>query len=114
MPAVNYDLTIEQGATFCQKFVWKDSEEVPVDLSTYTARMQIRTSCHTDALLVSLTSASGITLGSDGSILIEIDAITTAGFPIVKGHYDLELISVDDTVTRLVQGSVVVSGEVTR
>lgn len=114
MPAVNHDLTIEQGATFCQKFVWKDSEGVAVDLSTYTARMQIRTGCQTDALVVSLTSASGITLGADGSILIEIDAVTTAGFDIVKGHYDLELVSSDDTVTRLVQGGVVISGEVTR
>ena len=114
MPAVNYDLTIEQGATFCQKFVWKDEEGTAMDLSQFAARMQIRSGCKDDTVLVSLISGNGIVLGADGSILIEIDAVATSALPIAKGRYDLELVATDDKVTRLVQGNVVVSGEVTR
>ena len=42
MAAAQYDILIEQGATFSRTFVWKDSSEVAVDLTGYTARMQIR------------------------------------------------------------------------
>ena len=41
-PAV-VNLTIYQGSTFMQEFQWKTGNPaVPVDLTGYTARMQIR------------------------------------------------------------------------
>ena len=42
--AAVYDITIEQGATFRLSLVWKDSSNVPVNLTGYTARMQVRRS----------------------------------------------------------------------
>jgi len=113
MPAANYDILIEQGATYQQEFVWKDSEGVPIDLTTYIGRMQVR-QLKTEAILLNLTEGSGVTLGSDGSINIEVSATNTSALPIVPARYDLELQSADGTVTRLLQGTVAISAEVTR
>jgi hypothetical protein len=113
MPAANYDLYIEQGATYSQEFVWKDSEGTPIDLSTYTSRMQVR-QVKTENIILNLTNTSGMTLGDDGSIKIEVSATATSALPTLSARYDLELQSTDGTVTRLLQGEVVISAEVTR
>jgi hypothetical protein len=113
MPAANYDLYIEQGATYSQEFVWKDSTGTPINLSTYTARMQVR-QVKTENIILNLTSGSGITLGSNGSIKILVSATGTSALPILNARYDLELQNASGVVTRLLQGDVVISAEVTR
>ena len=113
MPAANYDILIEQGATYRQDFVWKDSAGDPIDLSTYTARMQVR-KLKTEELLLNLAEGTGITLGNDGSIEVEVSATVTETLPVVCGRYDLELEDSNGIVTRLLQGDVTISAEVTR
>ena len=113
MPAANYDILIEQGATYRQEFVWKDSAGVAINLTGYTARMQVR-QLKTETVLLSLVQGSGITLGVNGSILIFVSATATTALPLVPARYDLELQSADGTVTRLIQGDVTISAEVTR
>lgn len=116
MPAATYDLYIEQGATFVKQITWKDSSGTPVDLSGYTARMQFRSSVNSDTILFSATTTNGkITLGgAAGTIDIEIDATDTTAFAFVSAVYDLELESASGFVTRLLEGGVEVSKEVTR
>ena len=113
MPAANYDILIEQGATYRQEFIWKDSEGEAIDLSGYTARMKIR-QLKTDNVIVSLTSGSGIQLSSGGSIIVSISATDTEMLPLCRARYDLELVNGSGTVTRLLQGFVTISAEVTR
>ena len=115
MAAADYDLLIEQGATFDLSIVWKDNEDNPIDISGYSARMQIRKTYDSDPV-ISLTSDSdgGIVLGGvDGTINIAIDAEATEGIEIRRGRYDLEL-EFNEVVTRLLQGSVDISREVTK
>lgn len=109
------NLTLPQGATWDVSLTWNDSDGLPVNLSGYTAAMQVRES-YTDAVtVVSLTAGSGITLGGTaGTIGITVGAATTAGVAAGNYVYDLELVSGGGVVTRLVQGSVVVTPEVTR
>ena len=115
MPAANYNLLIEQGATFTQEFVWKDSAGTPIDLTGCSARMKIR-KLKTDEVVVSLTSPSGgIVLDElEGRITITISAENTSLLPVCDGRYDLEIVQPSDVVTRLVQGDVEISAEVTR
>lgn len=116
MPAANFDILIEQGATYDQEFVWKDSTGTGIDLTGYTARMQIR-QVKTEAVIISLTTGDGITLNYDGngSIRVYISATDTSALLTCKqARYDLELQNIDGTVTRLLQGNVTISGEVTR
>lgn len=116
MSAAVYDLYIEQGATFVQPLVWKDSNGDPVDLTSYAARMQFRSSISSSTVLFSATTANGrIALGGAlGTITITIDADDTAAFGFVSAVYDLELESASGFVTRLLEGGVEVSKEVTR
>ena len=117
MSAAKYDLRIEQGATYQLRLVWKDSDGQPLDLSPMSARMQIRSTHKAATPIVSLTSSpgGGITLnGASGEIDIALSAEQTAGIAQSSGVYDLELVGSDGFVTRLIEGRVTVSPEVTR
>lgn len=116
MTAATYDILIEQGATFRLNLIWKDGNNTLVNLSGYSARMQIRRRYRDEAILLSLTSANGaIALGgSAGTITITASATGTATLPAKESVYDLELESADGTVTRLIEGGVTITPEVTR
>lgn len=117
MTAGKYDFTIEQGAKFTRVFTWKDSAGTPINLTGYTAAMQIRKDIEATATLVSLTSGSGITLGGAlGTITVEILATATAAYSFRSGVYDLELYPAGNAANavRLLEGAVTVSREVTR
>lgn len=116
MVAANTDLTIEQGATFTHQFVWNDSNGVPIDITGYTARMQIRQTVGSVGFEVELTTENGgITLGGAlGTVDLLISATATAALDFLAAVYDLELVSPTSIVTRLVKGSVVLDKEVTR
>lgn len=119
----NLNLTMYQGASWDYTLTWTTtagSVTTPVDLTGYTARMQVRETQSSTATLLSLTSGSGITLGGTaGTILLEATAATTAGMassinPQNQFVYDLELISGAGYVTRLVEGNFFLDPEVTR
>lgn len=110
--AGNYDLTIEQGADFDATFTWKDDSDALIDLTGYTARMKIKTAVGGETI-ASLTSAAGITLGgAAGTIAVHIAATDTAAYSFPRAVYDLELVS-GASVTRLLEGNVRLSREVT-
>ena len=69
----------------------------------------------TSPFLTLTTENGGIALGgSAGTITLTISAAATAALTAASGCYDLELVSGSGLVTRLLQGRVVVSREVTR
>jgi hypothetical protein len=115
--ATKYDITIYRGATFDLSLTWQDSNGNVFDLSSYTdAAMQIRLTPTTpDPPIISLTLDSGITLGSTApNIVIDIDATTTNNITILTGVYDLILTDSSGVVTRLLEGKVKISPDVTR
>lgn len=115
MAAGLYDITIEQGATFQMNLTWKDSTGAAVNITGYTARMQVRENYEAEDTLVSLTSTGGdIVLGGAlGTIAITIAASATQTLQLEEAVYDLELVN-GATVTRLIQGKAIISREVTR
>lgn len=116
MPAAEYNFSIEQGATTIKPFVWKSSDNSPVDLSGYEARMQVRRSASSpDVLLEASTSNNRIQLdAAAGRFTLVLSADVTAAIEWSRGRYDIELRSPDGDVTRIVQGEITVSKEVTR
>lgn len=116
MAAVTYDITIEQGATFQLNIVWKNPNETPINLTGYTARMQVREKVASTSTLLNLTTENGgIALGGvTGTIAVTAAASLTDDITVKRGVYDLELISSGGVVTRLVEGCVTISPEVTR
>ena len=126
MAAGNYTFVIEQGATTDFEIVWKDSTGTPVDLTSHSARMQIRSDYGSSGTLYASLSS---TLDSDGtglnfsgsnnlnpltsgSIGIFISAASSSAFTFSEARYDLEIVS-GSYVTRLLQGKVKLSKEVT-
>ena len=103
-----------QGSTFNRRLTYKINN-VPVNLNGYTSRLQVRETHYAQDTIVALTSGNGITLGgSAGTIDVLMAASATALFDAGNFVYDLELESTDGTVNRLVEGSFIVTPEVTR
>jgi len=126
MPAGKYSFVIEQGATTTFEVQYKDSTNTPVDLSGYGARLQIRPSAESNTILLSLSSSlrtdgtglnmsgsNGTTPPTSGSIGVYISAYSSSLLSFTEAAYDLE-IHYGNTVSRILQGCVKLSKEVTR
>lgn len=119
-PGDIYDLCIAQGATYTRIFVWfapsccpgtVGSTLKPVDITGYTARLQIRPFVGSTTVLYD--ASSNIVLGGvHGSAYLTIPAATTAGFTWISGVWDLLLIASNGYSTRLLSGKVNVSPQI--
>jgi hypothetical protein len=116
-PAGLYNITADQGATFSRTITWTDSARIPINVTNYTARMQVRTTVESPTVVLELTTANGrISLGGVlGTVTLNVPASVMQNVLADKYVYDLELIApTTQVVNRLVQGNFVVRPEVTR
>lgn len=120
MPAAKHNIVIEQGATFPLYITWKDPQGVPIDLTGYRIRMQIRQSPSAAGTLVSFDSGAlvtGQTIGAlDGSGVIDIRLAPsiTSLLTFTSAEWDLTAESAGGVVSRLLEGKASVSLAVTR
>lgn len=113
--AATHDIEIEQGANFILSLVWNQSNGSPVDLTNYTARMQVRKSKGSATAELDISTSDYITLGDAlGTIDINVPAAVTAALNFTSGVYDLELVAGNGNVYRFLEGCVELSKEVTR
>lgn len=115
MTAGRYDIEIEQGATWSRTITVEDPAGTPIDLTGYSARMQVRSSYDAETPLLSISSADGgveIT-PLTGTLELSATAAQTAAMPAGIHVYDLELV-IGGTVDRLLSGRARVYPEVTR
>jgi hypothetical protein len=109
------NLTFSQGATWVLDMTWTNDTGNPISLVNYSARMQARVSYESPDPVLTLTNGSGITLGGTaGSIDLLVNANVTSAIDADQYVYDLELESNSGQVTRLVEGTLTVTPEVTR
>lgn len=89
---------------------------LPVNLTGFTARLQMRQSLNNTTVLKELTTENGgITINTtDYTITLSISAADTADFDFTQAVYSLELVSGASIVTQIAKGSVSVEQEVTR
>jgi hypothetical protein len=114
MSAGRYNIVCEAGATLDRTLVWKDSAGTPINLSGYSAKAMVKDESGTSAvLLLEFSTATGeITLGGAlGTIHIVVPYADTR-IEIGRHLWSLEM-TTGTTVTRLVEGAFIVSGEVT-
>ena len=103
-----------QGTTF-QRTLTYTLDNTPIDLSGYSARLQVREAHYSTEPLVSLVSGSGISIsGSAGIINIEISPTVTSDLTPGTHVYDLEIESPGGVIDRLIEGNFAVTPEVTR
>lgn len=109
------NLTFSQGATWKLSMTYTNSTGDPINLTNYTARMQARPSYESAITVLNLANGTGITLGGTaGSIDLLVPATTTAAIGAAQYVYDLEIASASDEVTRVIEGTLQVTPEVTR
>jgi hypothetical protein len=83
-----------------------------MDLTGYTPRMQVRDTHDSSTVLLTVTCS--VSNASGGIIRLQSTATTTSGIEEGIYVYDLEIESSTGVVTRLLQGNVTVTPEVTR
>lgn len=107
------NFTVTNGATGI--YINGGIATAPVNITDYTAALQIRSLPSSPSAVLSLTTGSGITItGATGTIAVHATAAQTTAIDEGPYYYDLEITSDQNVVTRVAQGQVVVSAEVTR
>jgi hypothetical protein len=88
----------------------------PVDLTGFTARMQVREKIDSDNVLEELTTENGgiIVDAIDSGIILTISAEKTSTYTFSSAVYGLELVSPSGIVFQLATGSLTLIKEVTR
>ena len=110
----------EVGANFSYQIAWQREDApdsgnyIPVPMPGYSALMQVRRNSGTD-LVIELSSDNGrITIDETNGIMdLFISAADTTTLPPGIFRYDLKLTDVNGFVTRFIEGSFEVVGEIT-
>lgn len=128
MAAGKYNFTIEQGTTIKLELAYKDVSGSAIDLTGYSGRMQIRpdfadntktsyiylsSSLNADGTGLNFSGSNGTTTPASGTIGLFISAVSSSALNFDTAYYDIELES-GSIVTRLLQGTITLSREVTR
>ena len=107
--ATKLNLFIDQGTDFATTIEVADEEGVPIDLSTYTGRAQMRK--HYTSTVYHSFTVSG---NASGVITVSMNAATTANIAGGRYVWDLEMVATGNVVSRIVEGIVTINPEVTR
>lgn len=106
--------TVDRGATWQLEVQYLDDNDVAVNLTGYTAAMQVRSNYSLDPAVLTLTTSNGgiVITANTGTIMITATAAQT--YDIAPGIYvyDLEL-TLGTYKERLIQGMLTVTDEVT-
>ena len=109
-----YDIIVEQGADFSLSVAVADDNGTATDLTGYSARALMRPTKISSTLSGTFTCAVPAPK-TDGNVTMTMDNTTTAALTPGRYYYDLEIYTASDaTVTRLLEGKVTVTAEVTR
>ncbi len=115
MDTPRHDIEIHQGATFTRGFAYLDPENVPIDLTGWTARMQVRATIGGKVLADLSTENGRIVIDPlRGLLTVTIPRSVTRLMPVERGIYDVFIVSPDDFAIKLLEGEVLVVASVTR
>ena len=112
MPAGYQELYLEQGTSFVATITLDDVYGDAYRLNDLQAKAQIRKSYYSANATAEFTST--IPDPNTGIIVITLDATTTANIAAGRYVYDVAIKDSSNTVTRILEGVMVVSPQVTR
>lgn len=107
--ATKLNLLIDQGAEFIATINLNDESGGAVDISSYDGRAQIRKH-YTSSNAVNMTVATSNT----GTITLSLTSSQTDDIVAGRYVYDVELVDASNNVSRIVEGIVTVTPNVTR
>lgn len=107
--AQKVNIILDQGTTFNTDFTFTDEQDNPIDFTNFQGSSQMRKS-YSSSTSYSFTVA----LSSNGVISLSMNAATTSSITAGRYLYDVEVTDPNNVVSRLVEGIVTVTPEVTR
>lgn len=107
--AQKVNIVIDQGTTFNTDFTFTNENDDPIDFSAYQGSSQMRKS-YTSSTSYAFT----VGLGNSGIISLSMNAATTSTITAGRYLYDVEVTAPNGVVSRLVEGIVTVTPEITR
>ena len=115
---VAYNTVIDQGADWFFTITYENPNGTPINLTGFTAASQLRSLPNSPSAVITLTTQNGgITITPlTGVVALHATASQTMAIDEGNYYYDVEIYSSTNpsVVTRLVQGQITVSAEVTR
>lgn len=108
--AIKANIIVDQGTTFSTTITVTDDEGTPLSLSNYTGAAQMRkhyTSSNATSFSVSIDNTVG-------EITLALTANQTSNLVAGRYVYDVELTDASDVVSRIVEGIVTVTPQVTK
>ena len=113
MEEVNFQVV--QGDTFTIRVTYTNPNGTPINLTGFTAKMDVRDQPGGKILCASIASGSGITItGSQGLLDIEFSPAQTRKFTMPSAAYQLKVTSSSGQQTTILRGYFSVSGAVVR
>ena len=111
MSAGTYNFTIEQGTTFSRVLTLQENGSA-MNLTGYSVASQMR-STH-DSWSIVATFSGSVTNASSGQLTLSLTHSQTSAIEEAIYVYDVEITSGAGSVTRILEGNVTVTPEVTR
>lgn len=107
--ATKVNLVVDQGSTFSTSITFNDENGNTINFSSYSGAAQMRkhfTSSNSTSFAVSLTS--------NGVVTLSLTANQTGNLVAGRYVYDLEVTDAANVISRLIEGIVTVTPNVTR
>lgn len=108
--AIKANLIIDQGSTYSTVIDITDDNDAPIDLTGYTGSAQLRkhySSSNSTPFTVSISP-------SDGGVSLSLTSTQTSALRAGRYVYDVELTNASNVVSRIVEGIVTITPQVTR
>lgn len=113
MPAANFDITIDQGATYRNKFKLS-SAGTPFNLTGFVARLRIARTDKRIVLQADSVTSTRVAVGADFVEIYLPDEVTkTLGLGFGERNrlvYELEIEDIAGDITKLLRGNLYVEG----
>ena len=108
--AIIANIIVDQGSTYSTSINLTDDGDNPLDLTTFTGAAQFRKH-YTSSNSVSFTVTLG---GNTGVLTLGLSANATANVAPGRFMYDVELTDSSNNITRVVEGIVTITPNITR
>jgi hypothetical protein len=106
------ELFVNQGATFQYNLDLTNKDKSPMNVAGYSFSGQIRKSYYSSSATANLNITVANT--ANGNVVISMNATTTAGIKAGRYVYDVKMLDNANTTTRILEGIVTVTPQVTK
>ena len=106
------ELTVDQGTTFETTLDLVDDGGAAINVAGYVFTGQIRKSYYSSNTTANLTIT--VTNNANGNLMMTMNSATTANIKPGRYLYDVRMVDTTNTVTRIVEGVLTVTPQVTK